>query len=155
MHKIPIMISVFIAGLLLLSSACTPALAPAQPTHEELNFQLSTNTTPGNTDAYDSYSFSIYLKREQELALDFYAEGAAVMVSIFTPSEETWGYNPNPPTTITTEDEKSGCLKQGRIMAAEEGNFTFTTPETGDYLLTVKSASPKGEIEVRVEYQIQ
>ncbi len=155
MHKIPIMISVFIAGLLLLSSACTPAPAPAQPAHEELDFQLSTNTTPGNTDEYDSYSFSIYLKREQELALDFHAEGAKVMVSVFLPSEETWGYNPYPPTPDGSEDGKLGHLQKGRVVAAAEGSFTFSAPESGDYLLTVKSASYRAEIDVHIEYHIQ
>ena len=59
---------------------------------ESLTFRLSSNTAAGNTDEYDSDSFSIYLKRGQKLYLSFYAEGAAVTLRAKTPSEEVWGY---------------------------------------------------------------
>ena len=157
MRKIKIITPLIVTALLLFG-ACVPTQEPEepeQPSHEQLNFQLSTNTTPGNTDEYDSHIFNLYLEQEQELALDFSAQGAAVMVSLFTPSEEIWGYSPPPPSTTTTEDGETGYLKKGRTVATEEGSFRFTVPESGYYIVTIKSATPKGEIEVLVEYQIQ
>ncbi len=154
MHKIKIIISLTVTALLLLG-ACTPAAETAQPTHEQLNFQLVSNATPGDTDTYDSYSFAIYLDQEQELALGFSAQGAALRVSLFTPSEETWGYIPSPDAATTDENAELGYLKKGRIISAEEGSFRFTAPESGYYLATLQSASPTAEIDVQVEYQIQ
>ena len=154
MRKIGIITSLTVAALLLLG-ACIPATETGQPTTEQLNFQLVSDAVPGDTDAYDSYLFNLYLEQEQELALAFSAEGGKVMVSLFTPSEETWGYNPSFNDTTTTEGEEMGYLKKGRTLSTEEGSFRFTIPEPGDYLVTIKSASPQGEIDVQVEYQIQ
>jgi hypothetical protein len=154
MHKIKITVSLIVTALLLLG-ACTPAAEIEQPAHEQLNFQLVSDATPGDTDAYDGYSFAIYLDEGQELALAFSAQGAALRVSLFTPSEETWGYNPSADVDTTTEDVELGHLTKGRIISAEEGSFRFTAPESGYYLATLQSASPTAEIDVQVEYQIQ
>jgi hypothetical protein len=154
MGKIRIITSLIVAALLLLG-ACVPGRETAQPASEQLNFQLVSDATPGDTDAYGSYNFNLYLEQGQELALTFSAEGAAVMFSLFTPSKETWGYNPNPASTTTTEGEAMGYLKKGRTVAIEKGSFRFTVPESGDYLAIVKSAAPKGEIAVQINYQIE
>jgi len=153
MRKILVTIPFFLIGLLLFSSACTPAPPTGQPPQEELNFQLTSDATPGNTDQYGSYTFSIFLNSAQELDMAFNAEGAKVMISIITPSDDTWGYNPHPPED--NEDGKLGFLNEARSVAVAEGSFIFSAPETGDYLLTVKSASPQAEIAMRIEYQIQ
>lgn len=154
MRKIGIITSLIVTALLLLG-ACVPATETGQPTAEQLNFQLVSDAVPGDTDAYGSYLFNLYLEQEQELVLAFSAEGGKLMVSLFTPSKETWGYNPSFDDTATTEDGEMGYLKKGRTLATEEGSFRFTAPESGDYLVTIKSASPQGEIDVQVGYQIQ
>ena len=157
MRKILIITSLIITALVLLG-ACIPAgepVAPEQPSQNQLNFHLSTNTTAGNTDEYDSYVFSLYLETGQELFLEFSAVGAKLRVSLFTPSEETWGYNPNPSTATTTEAGELGRLEKGRIVSAEKGSFRFAAPESGYYLVTLQSASPKAEIDVTLDYQIQ
>ena len=128
---------------------------PAQPFYEQVTFQLSTDTTPGNTDEYDSHSFYIYLKREQELYLSFHAEGAAVMVSVTTPSDEKLGYGPSIVPAGDVENKELGHLLKGRTVATEEGSFRFHAPEPGSHVITVKSATPKGDIDVLVEYWIQ
>jgi hypothetical protein len=154
MRKIGIITSLIVTVVLLLG-ACVPGQETGQPTTEQLNLQLVSNAAPGDTDMYDSYIFNLYLEQEQELVLAFSAEGGNVMVSLFTPSKETWGYNPGSGNTTTTEGEEMGYLKKGRTLSTEEGSFRFTVPESGDYLITVKSASPQGKIDVQVEYQIQ
>ena len=154
MLRIRIVTPLIVAALLLLGG-CVPPQETAQPGSEQLNFQIVSDATPGDTDAYASYNFDLYLEQGQELALAFSAEGAGVMFSLFTPSEETWGYNPHPASTTTTEDGAMGYLKKGRIVAVEEGRFRFTVPESGDYLATVQSAAPKAEIAVQIDYQIQ
>jgi hypothetical protein len=154
MRKIGIITSLILATLLFLG-ACVPRQETGQPTAEQLNFKLVSNAAPGDTDAYDSYILDLYLEQDQELALAFSAEGGKVMVSLFTPSKETWGYNPGSGNTTTTEGEEMGYLKKGRMLASDEGSFRFTVPESGDYLVTIKSAIPQGEIDVQVEYQIQ
>ena len=127
---------------------------PAQPFYEQVTFQLSTDTTPGNTDEYDSHSFNIYLKREQELYLSFHAEGAAVLVSVTTPYDEKLGYNPGTVPADDVENKELGYLLKGKTVAMEEGSFRFNAPESGSHVITVKSATPKGDIDVRVEYWI-
>jgi hypothetical protein len=154
MIKIRIITSLFVTALLLLG-ACMPVQETARPGYEQLDFWLVTDVTPGDTDLYDSYFFNLNLEEGQELALTFSTEGGKVMVSLFTPSEETWGYNPGPGDATTTDNQEMGYLKKGRTLATEEGSFRFTTPESGDYLVTVKSSIFKGEIAVRVEYQVQ
>jgi hypothetical protein len=154
MRKIGIITFLVVTALLLLG-ACVPGQETGQPTAEQLNFKLVSDAAPGDTDMYDSYIFNLYLEQEQELALAFSAEGGKVMVSLFTPSKETWGYNPGPGNTTTTKGEEMGYLKKGRVLASDEGSFRFTVPESGDYLVTIQSASPQGEIDVQVEYQIQ
>lgn len=154
MRKMGIITSLIVTALLLLG-ACVPGQETGQPTAEQLNFQLVSDAAPGDTDAYDSYIFNLYLKQEQELVLAFSAEGGKVMVSLFTPSEETWGYNPSFDDTMATEDGEMGYLKKGRTLASDEGSFRFTVPESGDYLVTIKSAIFKGTIDVQVAYQIQ
>ena len=152
MRKKLIIIGALLAAVLLLG-ACTPG--PEQPTHEKLSFQLSSDTTPGNTDEYDTHSFNIYLEPEQELMLDFYAEGAAVMFSAITPSEEMLGYETSDGRAGNIKDTGLGRLQEKKIKAAAEGHFRFTAPEAGFYIMSVKSATPKGEINVVIEYCIQ
>jgi hypothetical protein len=155
MGKIRVITSLLVTVLLLLG-ACVPSQETAQPSHEQLNFRLVTDATPGDTDMYDSYIFDLYLEQEQELFLAFSTEGGKVMVSLFTPSKETWGYNPGPgDTTTTTEDGEMGHLEKGRTISRDEGSFRFTIPESGDYLVTIQSSIFKGEIDVQAEYQIQ
>ena len=153
MRKILVTIPFLLTGLLLFFSACTPTPPVGQPSNEEMNFQLTSDATPGDTDNYASYTFSIALNRAQKLEMDFHAEGAKILVSILTPSNDAWGYNPHPPDE--SEDGKLGFLNEARSVAVTEGGFIFSVPETGEYLLTVKSASPQAEIEVQIEYQIQ
>ncbi len=154
MRKIGIITFLILTALLLLGG-CVPGQETGQPTAEQLNFKLVSNAAPGDTDMYDSYIFNLYLEQEQELVLAFSAEGGKVMVSLFTPSKETWGYNLGSGDTTTPDGEEMGYLKKGRTLSTEEGSFRFTIPESGDYLVTIKSASPQGEIDVQVEYQIQ
>jgi hypothetical protein len=150
-----ITLTLLVAVLLL--GACTPAPKPEQPTQDQLNFQLVSSAAPGDTDAYDSYIFNLYLEGEQELALAFSAQGAALRVSLFTPSEKTFGYTPSNKqdgTAEDTEDGELGRLEEGVIVSAKEGSFRFIAPETGYYAVTIQSASPKAEIDVQLEYQI-
>jgi hypothetical protein len=154
MRKIPVTIPLLIIGLLLFFSACaTPAPLPGQPAQDALDFQLTSDATPGDTDSYASYTFGIALSSAQELEMDFSAEGAKILVSILTPSDDAWGYNPHRPEDIG--DGKTGFLNEARSVAVTEGCFIFSAPETGEYLLTVKSASPQAEISVHLEYQIR
>ena len=154
MGNIRIITSLFVTALLLLG-ACVPATETAPPPQEQLGFQLVSDAAPGDTDLYDSYTFNLYLEQGQALALAFSADGGKVMVSLFTPSEETWGYNPSADDTTTTENGEMGYLKKGRTLASDEGSFRFTIPESGDYLVTIKSSIFKGEIDVQLDYQIQ
>ena len=154
MGNIRIITSLFVTALLLLG-ACVPATETAPPSQEQLNFKLVTDAAPGDTDFYDSYIFNLYLEQGQELTLAFSTGGGKVLVSLFTPSEETWGYNPGSGDTTTTEGEEMGYLKKGRTFASDQGSFRFAIPESGDYLVTVKSSIFKGEIDVQLEYQTQ
>jgi hypothetical protein len=153
MRKILVTIPFLLTGLLLFFSACTSAPPTGQPPQEELDFQLTSNATPGDTDNYASYTFGIALNSAQELEMDFSAEGAKILISILTPSDDAWGYNPHPPEEI--KDGKPGFLNEARSVAAAEGGFIFSAPETGEYLLTVKSASPQAEISVQLDYEIR
>ena len=160
MYKKPLIITGIILGATaVVLGVYGPALIftppPAQPSHEQVSFQLSTDTTPGNTDEYDSHSFNIYLEHQQELSLDFYAEGAAVLVSVITPSEEKLGYETSDGRGGNIKDTGLGRLREKRTTAVAEGHFRFTAPESGLYVITVKSATPKGEIDVLVDYQLQ
>ena len=154
MGNIRIITSLFATALLLLG-ACVPATETAPPLQEQLNFKLVTDVAPGDTDFYDSYIFNLYLQQGQELTLAFSTEGGKVMVSLFTPSEETWGYNPGSADATPTEGDEMGYLKKGRTFASDQGSFRFTIPESGDYLVTIKSSIFKGEIDVQLEYQTQ
>lgn len=154
MGNIRIITPLLVTALLLLG-ACVPATETAPPSQEQLNFKLVTDAAPGDTDFYDSYFFNLYLEQGQELTLAFSTTGGKVMLSLFTPSEETWGYNPSSGDTATTEGEEMGYLKKGRTFASDQGSFRFTIPESGDYLVTVKSSIFKGEIDVQLEYQAQ
>jgi hypothetical protein len=152
-----LIITVTLLAALLLLGACAPTEGPEQPNQDQLNFQLVSDAAPGDTDAYGGYILTLYLEQEQELALAFSAQGAALRVSLFTPSEETYGYRSfatQDSAVGDTETEVLGQLKQGEIVSAEEGSFRFTAPETGYYALTMQSASPKAEIDVHLEYQI-
>ena len=167
MHKKPLIILGIILGaisvvlgvyapILISTQTPTPEQTPTseQPSHEALNFQLSTDTTPGNTDEYDSHSFSIYLERGQELYLSFYAEGAAVMLRVATPTEEVLGYQTSTGSAGNVKDKGLGHLEKGKVSAAAEGHFNFIAPEGGFYVIEVKSSAPRGEINVLIEYQI-
>ena len=131
-----------------------PEPKPEQPQQETLNFRLSTDTAPGNTDEYDSHIFSIYLEHEQELTLSFYAEGAPVMLRVITPADETMGYLTSTGGAGDIEDEGMGHLERGKCFAAAEGHFSYIAPEEGNYTVDIKSTTPKGDIDVMVEYQI-
>ncbi len=153
MCKRSIIISLLMLTLLLLG-ACKPVPAPPPPPEQlpqnELSFRLSSNATAGDTDKYDSYQFTIYSEEKQELYVTFQAVGGKVLVSIFTPTEKTWGYNAG-----ATESGELGELVKGRTIATTEGSFRFTASQWGNYLVTVKSAVPKGDIDVTMEYHIQ
>ena len=153
MRKRSIIISLLMLTLLLLG-ACKPVPAPPPPPEQlpqnELSFRLSSNATAGDTDKYDSYQFTIYPEEKQEIYVTFQAVGGKVLVSIFTPAEETWGYNAG-----ATESGELGELVKGRTIATTEGSFRFTASQWGNYLVTVKSAVPKGDIDVTMEYHIQ
>jgi len=167
MHKKPLIILGIILGAIsvvlgvyapILISIQTPAPeqppTSEQPSHEALNFQLSTDTAPGNTDEYDSHSFSIHLERGQDLYLSFYAEGAAVMLRVATPTEEVLGYQTSTGSAGNVKDKGLGHLEKGKVSAAAEGHFNFIAPEGGFYIIEVKSSAPRGEIDVLIEYQI-
>ena len=161
MHKKPLIILGIVLGAIsVVLGVYAPALiftqtpAPEQSSHETLNFQLSTDTTPGNTEEYDSHSFSIYLERGQELYLSFYAEGAAVMLRVVTPTEEVLGYQTSDGSAGNIKDKGLGQLEEGKVFAAAEGHFNFIAPEGGFYIIEVKSSAPRGEIDVLIEYQI-
>ena len=121
-----------------------------QLSYNELSFKLSSNAPAGDTDNYDSYQFTVYLEEGQELYVTFQAVGGNVLVSILTPAEETWGYSPG-----VTEGTDLGKLVKGRTTTAAEGSFGLTASQWGNYLITVKSAAPKGDIDVTVEYNIK
>ncbi|MFO8143563.1 MAG: hypothetical protein R6T78_02675 [Dehalococcoidales bacterium] len=131
-----------------------PEPKPEQPQQETLNFRLSTDTAPGNTDEYDSHSVPIYLEREQEIALSFYAEGAPVMLRVITPADETMGYLTSTGGAGDIEDKGMGYLQKGKCFAAAEGHFQYIAPEEGYYTIDIKSTTPKGDIDVVIEYQI-
>ena len=155
MRKKPVIIITLFIAILLLLGACTPTPEPEQLLYEKLSFHLSPDAIPeDSTDKFDSHSFNIYLRSEQELYLSFYAEGAAVAVYVVTPSEEMLGYETNS-ERIDIEDEGLGHLVPNRMFAAEEGYFRLTASETGFYEIGVRSCSLSGEVDVLVEYWIQ
>ena len=170
MHKKPLIILGIILGAisvvlgvyaptLIFTQTLTPGqtLTPEQPSYEVLNFQLSTDTTPGNTDEYDSHGFAIYLERGQELYLSFYAEDAAVMLRVITPTqrhEDVLGYQTSTGSAGNVKDKGLGHLEKGKVSAAAEGHFNLIAPEEGFYEIEVKSSTPQGEIDVLIEYQI-
>lgn len=135
--------------------SASPEPGPSsQESFESLNFQLSSNATPGNTDDYDSDSFTIYLERGHELYLSFYAEGAPVMFRATTPSDNVLGYLTSTGNAGNIEDKGMGKLEKGKVLSTREGHFEFFAPEEGSYIFTVKSAAPQGDINVVVEYRI-
>ena len=140
--------------MLPLFSSCKAVPATSLPAEQlsqnELSFKLSSNATAGDTDNYDSYQFTIYLEEKQELHVTFQAVGGKVLVSILTPAEETWGYSAS-----GAGSTKPSQLVKGRTIAATEGDFRLTASQWGNYLVTVKSAAPKGDIDVTVEYNIE
>jgi len=156
MRKILIITVTLLAALLLLG-ACVQTEGPDQPSQDQLSFYLVSDAAKGDTDAYGSYILNLYLESEQELNVAFSAHGAALRVSLFSPSEKTHGYRPFATQADAPEDTAGvlGQLKEGLIISAEEGSFRFTAPETGYYALIMQSASPKAEIDVQLEYQIQ
>ena len=117
---------------------------------DELSLHLSSNAIPGDTDTYAAHSFALSLETNQRLSLGFKAVGAKVLVSIYTPVEETWGYNPSSATS-----PEMGVISKGRTTASEEGSATFTAIEAGNYVVTVKSASPKAEIDITMSYELE
>ena len=161
MHNKPLIIlGITLGAISVVLGVYAPALifnqtpTPEPPYQETLNFQLSTDTTPGNTEEYDSHSFSIYLERGQELHLSFYAEGAAVMLRVTTPTEEVLGYQTSDGSAGNVKDKGLGHLVKGKVFAAAEGHFNFIAPEEGSYVIDAKSSAPRGEINVLMEYQI-
>ncbi|MCK4698464.1 MAG: hypothetical protein KAT53_09225, partial [Dehalococcoidia bacterium] len=90
----------------------------------------------------------------QELYLSFYAEGAAVMLRVTTPTEEVWGYQTSTGSAGNVKDKGLGHLEKGKVSAAAEGHFNFIAPEESSYVIEVKSSTPRGEIDVLIEYQI-
>jgi len=169
MHNKPLIILGIILGAIsVVLGVYAPTLiftqtpTPEQPSRpgeyrEALNFQLSTDTTPGNTEEYDSHSFPIYLERGQELYLSFYAEGAAVMLRVTTPAgrhEDRLGYQTSTGSAGNVKDKGLGHLEKGKVSAAAEGHFNLIALEEGSYVIDVKSSTPRGEIDVLIEYQI-
>jgi len=169
MHNKPLIILGIILGAIsVVLGVYAPTLiftqtpTPEQPSRpgeyrEALNFQLSTDTTPGNTEEYDSHSFPIYLERGQELYLSFYAEGAAVMLRVTTPAgrhEDRLGYQTSTGSAGNVKDKELGHLEKGKVSAAAEGHFNLIALEEGSYVIDVKSSTPRGEIDVLIEYQI-
>lgn len=107
----------------------------------EEEFQLSTYVTPGNTDEYDERIISIYIERDQDLYVSFRAEGAPIMLNVYTPSEQVLGYS-------------FGDLESNRCIASQQGNFKYQALETGTYVMYIKSATPSGIIDVTMKYWI-
>jgi hypothetical protein len=105
-------------------------------------FQLSTDTAPGNTDEYDSQIIGVYLERNQELNVSFQAQGAPIMFQVYTPSDQILGYS-------------LGSIEPNRSIATKEGNFKYNALETGTYEMNIKSTIPLGLIDVFLEYWIQ
>ena len=155
MRKKPVIIITLFIAILLLLGACTPTPEPEQLLYEKLSVHLSPDAIPeDSTDKFDSHTFNIYLKSEQELYLSFYAEGAAVAVYVVTPADEMLGYEPSSGNS-GIEDEELGHLVLNRLFAAEEGHFRLTASEPGFYEIGVRSCSLAGEVDALVEYWIQ
>jgi hypothetical protein len=167
MRKILTILCLILVPLVLLG-ACRPAPQPApapvpapapapaplppenQPVQDELSFHISSSAIPGDTDAYSGHSFALRLEASQRLSIAFKAVGAKVLVSIHTPSLTTWGYNAS-----SAASPEMGVFNLGRQAASEEGSATFLAAEAGNYVISVKSASPKAEIDVTMTYIIQ
>ena len=109
--------------------------------HKE-EFQLSTETNPGNTDEYDARSINVYLERDQELIASFRAQGAPIMFQIYTPSNKILGYSLD-------------CLEPNKSVASEEGDFRYKALESGIDEMNIKSATPSGLTNVLVNYWIR
>jgi hypothetical protein len=157
MRKTLLITTAALLAALLFLGACVQTEGPEQPSQDQPSFHLSSDAEPGDTDAYASYILDIYLEEAQELTLAFSAQGASLMVSIFTPSEETYGYCPftdQDSAAGNAETGELGYFKKGMYISAEEGSSRFIAPETGYFALTIQSASPKAEIDVQLEYQI-
>jgi len=155
MRKKPVIIITLFIAILLLLGACTPTVEPEQPSYEKLSFHLSPEAIPEDSpDKFDSHTFNIYLKNQQELYLSFYAEGASVAVYVITPADEMLGYEPSSGQT-GIEDEGLGHLVLNRLFAAEEGHFRLTASESGFCEIGVRSCSLAGEVDVVVEYWIE
>jgi hypothetical protein len=122
--------------------------------YQSLNLQLSSNAEPGNSDEYDSDSFSIHLVRGQNLYFSFYAEGAPVMLRVITPSEEALGYMTSNGEAGNIEDKGLGKLQKGKVLSTMEGHLQFVAMEEGLYTFNLKSAAPKADIDVTIEYKI-
>lgn len=150
-NKIIATVSLTIAGILMMNG-CAQGGPP--PGFEQISFQLVSDAEPGNTDEYATYVFDLYLEEGETLTMDFYAEGAAVMLSAYTPSQVTIGYATSDGKAGNIKDTGMGSLEERRIRAAAEGHFIYTVPETGDFIFTVKSASPQATIDVVIDYKI-
>jgi hypothetical protein len=170
MRKILTILCLTLVSLVLLG-ACRPAPQPApapapqpqptvpaplplppenQPPQDELSFHISSVAVAGDTDSYAVHSFALALEANQRLSLAFKAVGAKVLMSIYTPAKETWGYNPS-----SAASPEMGVFAKGSQLRSEEGSATFTAAEAGNYVVTFKSASPKAEIDVAVTYGIR
>ena len=155
MRKILTILCLILVPLVLLGACrpAPPAPAPApqppptmpaplppenQPPQDELSFHLSSTAIPGDTDAYAVHSFALRLEANQRLSLAFKAVGAKVLVSIYTPTPETWGYY-----SSSAASPEMGVLEKGRLIASEEGSATFTTAisRTTMNWTTLRSAS--------------
>jgi hypothetical protein len=148
-------IAVLSIGLAFLSNGSRPSsdtiISPTNSTPDNIlqsnssmqeNFQLSTDTIPGNTDEYDARSIRVYLESDQELNVSFRTEDAPVLVRVYTPSDQVLGYS-------------SGVLEANKSAAAQEGFFIYKAVESGTHDIYLKSSSPTGFIDVFVEYWIQ
>jgi len=151
---IAVVLVLFAPSIANLNININPEPKPEQPQQETMNFQLSTDTAPGNTDEYDSHSVTIYLKQGQKISLSFYAKGAPVMLRVITPAEETMGYLTSTGGAGDIEDEDMGHLEKGKCFAAAQGHFKYIAPEEGYYTVDIQSTTPKGDIDVVIEYQI-
>lgn len=130
------------------------AAAPTESPNKVTAFTITSDAEIGDTDNYGNYIFNLYLETGQELSLDFYADGGAVMFSLLIPSQVKMGYNTSDGNAGNVKDIGLGSLEKNKTQAAAEGHFRYEVPETGDYIATVQSSSPQAVIDVLIEYEI-